>query len=471
MKKVLLLFVVAVTVATQAFAGGFLTNTNQSVSYLRMLARGASSDIDAVYYNPAGLSWMKKDGFAISLNIQSAYQNRNIYTNYNVYNYLDPQNPTTKNFEKLYHGKAKAPVLPSLFVTYKKNKWVASAAFGVYGGGGNAKFGEGLPMFDSQIHFGMANNQALGALTAGLKQAGMVGDVHDLYTISSALNGKQILYGVQLGATYQATDWLAVFAGIRFNYFQGGYDGYLYANLKQDYMDLYKMATGSTNPTLTQIVLDCEQSGFGVTPIIGASVKFDKFTFGAKYEFMCDMEIENKTNELVGPEGSAALDAYKDGVKTANDIPGFLAVAAGYEFFPYLRMSLEYHRFMDKKADMAGGKEQFLNHGTNEYLAGLEWDVCKFLTLSAGYQRTDMGMGDKFQSDVSFNCNSHTVGFGGALNVCKNVKINLAYMFTKFQDYKMGLADMYAPNVPSITGIKTYKRTSNVFGIGVDYTF
>ena len=117
MKKVLLLFVVAVTVATQAFAGGFLTNTNQSVSYLRMLARGASSDIDAVYYNPAGLSWMKKDGFAISLNIQSAYQNRNIYTNYNVYNYLDPQNPTTKNFEKLYHGKAKAPVLPSLFVT------------------------------------------------------------------------------------------------------------------------------------------------------------------------------------------------------------------------------------------------------------------------------------------------------------------------------------------------------------------
>ncbi len=37
-------------------AGGIVTNSNQSAAYVRMLARDASTSIDAVYYNPAGLT-------------------------------------------------------------------------------------------------------------------------------------------------------------------------------------------------------------------------------------------------------------------------------------------------------------------------------------------------------------------------------------------------------------------------------
>lgn len=471
------MLVVALTVATEAFAGDYLTNTNQSVAYLRMIARGASSDIDAVYFNPAGLSWMKKDGWGISLNIQSAYQNRDIVAAYNVNSYLGyngtQESIASQRFTKNYTGKAKAPVLPSLFVTYKKDRWVASLGFGVVGGGGNAKFDKGLPMFDSQVQFGMANNAALATLVGGLQAAGLpVNSAHDLYDINSQLNGKQILFGAQVGATYKATDWLSVYGGVRFNYFTGGYDGYLYANMKEAYMPIY---TGATSPVLTQIVLDCEQTGFGVTPILGASMKFDKLSIGAKYEFMANMDLENNTKELVGPEGSDALNAYADGVKTANDIPGFLSVAAGYEFFPYLRATLEYHRFMDKGAEMAGGKEKLLDHGTNEYLAGLEWDVCKLLTLSAGYQLTDMGLSDNFQSDVAFSCSSYCVGFGGALNLGKGVKLNLAYMFTNYKNYNMEFVNKHAipqvGEVTSVMGSKIYKRTNQVFGLGVDYTF
>ena len=36
-------------VSIPTFAGGLLTNTNQHVAFLRMLARGASIDIDGVY--------------------------------------------------------------------------------------------------------------------------------------------------------------------------------------------------------------------------------------------------------------------------------------------------------------------------------------------------------------------------------------------------------------------------------------
>ena len=77
MKKMfLVLSLVAAAVGAQA--GGLLHNTNQHIAFLRMMARGASHEIDAVYTNPAGIAFMDHDGWALSLNIQSAYQTRNI---------------------------------------------------------------------------------------------------------------------------------------------------------------------------------------------------------------------------------------------------------------------------------------------------------------------------------------------------------------------------------------------------------
>lgn len=469
MKKLLVLFAFAISIVGEVFAGDYLTNTNQSIAYLRMIARGATSDIDAVYYNPAGLAWAKKDGWGISLNIQSAYQERDIFAVYSVNNYFkykqtgNPQDIISDRFEKYYNGDAKAPVLPSLYLTYKKDRWVASFGFSVVGGGGNAKFKQGLPMFDSQVQAGIANDQTLNSLLPQFAALGITSP-HSLYDIDSQLNGKQILFGAQIGATYRVTDWFSVFGGLRFNYFTGGYDGYLHANVKDALKNYLPMSS------LTDIVLDCEQAGFGITPILGASFKFKKLTLGAKYEFKANMELENETKELVGPDGSDALNAYADGVKTPNDIPGFLSVAAGYEFYPYLRATVEYHRFMDKQADMAGGKENFLDHGTNEYLAGIEWDVCKLVTLSAGYQLTDYGLSDEFQSDVAFSCDSYAIGVGGALNLHKNVKVNLAYFFSKYKNYNMDFT-MLSEQAPIVQGAKVYKRKNQVFGIGVDYTF
>jgi hypothetical protein len=39
-----------------------------------MIARGASIDIDGVYSNPAGLSFLSHEGFYLSLTGQSAYK-------------------------------------------------------------------------------------------------------------------------------------------------------------------------------------------------------------------------------------------------------------------------------------------------------------------------------------------------------------------------------------------------------------
>ena len=65
--------------AIPSLAGGYLTNTNQSVAFLRNPARIGAIGIDGAYSNPAGIGFLNK-GWHLSFNVQSAYQTRDIYS-------------------------------------------------------------------------------------------------------------------------------------------------------------------------------------------------------------------------------------------------------------------------------------------------------------------------------------------------------------------------------------------------------
>ena len=78
MRKFSLISFMMLIVSTSTFAGGLLTNTNQHAAFLRMLSRGATTEIDGALSNPAGLAFLPNDGFHMSLSIQSAFQTRNI---------------------------------------------------------------------------------------------------------------------------------------------------------------------------------------------------------------------------------------------------------------------------------------------------------------------------------------------------------------------------------------------------------
>src|SRR5574344_2662502 len=79
MKKIRLfcLSVMTAVSAMNVWAGGLLTNTNQSIEFLRNPARDAAIGIDGVYSNPAGVIFLG-DGFHLSLNIQNAHQTRTV---------------------------------------------------------------------------------------------------------------------------------------------------------------------------------------------------------------------------------------------------------------------------------------------------------------------------------------------------------------------------------------------------------
>lgn len=447
MKKNLLIGAASLIVSIPTFAGDYLTNTNQNAAFLRMIARGASIDVDGVYSNPAGLAFLPEDGFHLSLTGQSAYQTREILATSPLWT-LDGN--TT---ERYYKGTASAPIIPSFHGAYKKDKWVISASFAITGGGGKASFDNGLPMFDAL---------AIGGIYTNAQLTGLVGKpvTPDMYEINSAMDGKQYIYGVQLGVSYRFNNWLSAFIGGRMNYVKSGYEGYLKAQMKEEFGGM----------ALTNLELDCDQSGWGLTPIIGLDAKLGRWNLAAKYEFQTNLNIENKTNKLEVPVGTpeAVIKPYADGEQTPSDIPAFLSVAAGYEILPTLRASVEYHFFDDKRAGMLNDRQKTLKHGTHEYLAGIEWDVIKYLTISGGFQKTNYGLSDDFQTDTSFYCSSYSLGFGARARLSDALSLDIAYFWTTYDDYTKTSANYNGTGMP---GTDVYSRTNKVFGLSLNYHF
>ena len=308
-----------------AFAGGLLHNTNQHIAFMRMMARGASHEIDGVYTNPAGLAFMDHDGWTLSLNIQSATQSRDALTTFALFPEAD--------HTRLYKGKASAPVIPSLYGAYKKDRWTFSGFFGFTGGGGKCSFDNGLPVFDASIMAGIyaqtaqlaqafASNPATAPIMADPRISSMLPLTSDKYDINSSMKGRQYIYGLQLGATYKILDWMSAYVGGRMNYFDGNYTGFVKVLPKPELasgVQQVAIAYPSLAPTLSTLVnqngemanidLNCSQTGWGVTPIIGLDLVWKGFTLAAKYEFKTNLSIENDTKTAIAEPAAFELIA------------------------------------------------------------------------------------------------------------------------------------------------------------------
>jgi hypothetical protein len=514
----LLLLILA---TSQAFAGGLLTNTNQSVHFLRNPARDASTEIDAVYTNPAGLSLLT-DGFHLSLTNQSAFQTREITSTFASFAYNGGS--VTKEFK----GEASAPVIPSFQLAYKKDRFVISAGFAISGGGGKATFNHGLASFEAPIS----------TIPDLLTKKGVSTTA---YSVDEFMEGRQFIFGFQLNGTYKINDMLSGALGMRLNIVNNAYKGHL-RNIQINpvhptlnptgatisantfFSNAATAAQGAANSltpvisagygsfTMAQLVgagvltsaqvtqlstglgqnvsslqasqvqsayntaaanytasakatadkeLDCTQTGWGVTPIIGLNYHYAGLNIGAKYEFITKLNIQNNTT--VDDTGM-----FADGVNTPSDIPAYLAVGAEYQLCKKWKVSGGYHHFFDSDAKMANDKQKFINGGVNEFLFGSEYQINDMFLVSAGAQITRTGVTDNYQSDMSFSLSSYSVGFGGAVNLSPKMRLNLAYFFTNYNKWTKASSNY---NGTSFAGTDVFYRTNKVFGIGLDYRF
>ncbi len=505
------------------FAGGLLTNTNQHPAFNRMMSREASIGIDGVYYNPAGVAFMS-DGHHLAINWQLAFQTRTIENDYALFtNNVD--NPTTP---RTFKGNAFAPVIPSFQYAYNKNRWSFQANFALTGGGGKCTFDNGLGSFEKIVA-----ETALGAcqLASGIDQVGAgVGQAMGLpipnrfftaddvfgtegkYSYNSFMNGRQYYFGLSAGAAYRVSDHFSAFAGVRGVYATCNYYGYV-RDIRVGGMPLYQVLD-ITKPESANIELSCDQSGLGFTPILAVDYKTGRWNFSAKYEFKTRMRLKNKAvnqapsignlsdnlkaayvrsgipeqaaNAILGNENieaamgqlkmqfdqklTAAIGEYADGKKIAADIPAYLTLGAGYKPIDALRINVGFHWFDDKHATSYNDRQKLLDRGTIEWNAGAEYDLCKKLTVSAGWQSTNYGLSDEYMEDRSFVVNSNSVGCGAVVHFTDRMHLNVAYFHTFYQ-HKNVAQNVQLTAEKSISYNSDYTRNNNVFALGLDLDF
>lgn len=459
MKKSLLAASI-IALAGNAFAGGYLTNTNQSIYFLRNPARDAAIGIDGVYYNPAGAAFYN-DGFHIQFNWQNAHQKRDAYASYPIpvlpsplYNYNFGNPPNTPDGGREFTGRVDVPIQPSLFALYNTGDWSFQFGFGVIGGGGNCEFEHGVGMFEALV-----GSTALTKL--GTKFGG--------YALESYVNGKSYYFGGTFTVARKLSEKLSVSLGLRGIYVTNNYSGYI-KNMQAG------MLTGNTNnpivvldqtqePALSDLELDCDQKGFGIAPIIGIDWKAaDWVNIAAKVEFKTKIRVESEAHNNAAFDALAPTNpkfaSYIDGATTPRDMPTLAAIGAQFMPTEALRLNVGYHHYFDMDTkqwtkDMVGN--------TNEIVFGAEYDISEMFEISAGLQRTMYDQTDLNISDMEFNMTSFCYGFGIGVRVSPSIKLNAAYFQTFYDDY--------TKNDPATYSVTTYSRTNRVIGLGIDISF
>ena len=533
----------AIASSSVSFAGGFLTNTNQNVAFNRMMSREASIGIDGVYYNPAGVVFLGDGhhlsiNWQLAYQDRTIKNDYSLFTN-NVNNPITPREfkgeafaPVIPSFQYAYN-KGRWSFQGNFALTGGGGKCTFDNGLGSF---------ERIVAETAMAACGLARtvDGALGSVLG--REVSMFGSDQAFgaggkYSYNSYMHGRQYYFGLSLGAAYKVSDNFSVFGGVRGIYATTNYYGYV-EDIKVGNMPLY-MVLDPTKKDAANIELSCDQNGIGFTPIIGVDFKTGKCNFSAKYEFKTRMRLKNKSVNLVPSIGNLpanlssqmtqiltaqftqaglpaeqaaakaeaaatavlanqtvqktmlglknqfdteldeAIGEYADGKKIAADIPAYLSVGVGYSPIDPLRINVGFHFFDDKNAKAYNNRQEKLDHGTLEYNAGVEYDINKKFTVSAGWQSTNYGLPEeeattskdkRFMDDKSFVTSSNSVGLGGVWHFNKKMSLTVAYFHTFYQHKKTTESVELMPG-NAINYSADYSRNNNVFAAGIDINF
>ncbi len=507
MKKRFLLIIGLVSIVTMAFGGGIVTNSNQSAAWVRSLVRDASTDADAVYYNPAGLIKMN-DGFHFSLNSQTLLQNKDVKSDYQ---FLIPS-------PKKYEGKITAPVFPGFYAAWKKNKLAISFGFNPVGGGGGAEYDKGLPSFEQNFaDLAPALSGQLAQLDLLLSQNPPAGYGFDPnfnnvtgYKADIYFKGTSVFFGYQLGVTYKINDIFGVYAGARYVTAKNTYKGHIRgvqidASPTDPPLPLYDVPAGSYKPgdylraisqaqgivgspyeaTFVQMgtyldgvtgdrEVDVEETGTGFAPILGVNVSLgEKLNIGFKYEFKTKLDLSTEIND--GKDGGGLFISDST---VHSDMPAMASLGVRYNLLPNLRASAGFHYYFDKGAnygktldatDEPVDNKEIIDQNNFEVAFGLEYDITEKLVISAGWLHTNTGVSEDYQSDMSFILSSNSFGGGFGFRFNEKLMVNLGAAYTKYMEGEKTYSHtMYGVQLPPIETTDTYYKDNIFFGIGLD---
>jgi len=468
------------------WAGGIVTNTNQSASYARMLVRDASTNLDAVYFNPAGLTKLS-DGLFISINNQSIFQDRTIK---NDYKYLNAGS---------FDGKASAPLFPGIYAAYRIGDFAFSAGFNPVGGGGSAEYSKGLPSFEMPV----------ADLVPGFGGPQNASYMSDIY-----FKGTSVYYGIQGGVSYKINDMISLFGGVRYIMAKNNYTGHMknimlktnqppydgpasvffqgaaakYKAAKEQFAKAgltdsaakYGMLEAQMNVKATLLSdqdVEVEQTGSGITPIFGANITLleNNLNIGLKYELNTGLKLKNKTTKdvytgySVDKQGTVSyITKFPDGKETNADIPALLTIGASYKLMKGLSVAAGFHYYFDKNANWDGMQDS-LDGNSLEFGVGLEYLLTDQITVSCGYLGFRTGAGQKYQTDMGYSQNTKGVALGGKYKLMDQLDVNLGFLYTVYTDVTKDNMHTIGGTTTMLPANYTFMKKNMLFGLGFDW--
>ena len=202
MKKTVSVVLLFILTTGLVLGGNLVHNTNHSADFIRTMNRNASTGLDAVYFNPAGLTSLE-DGKYFYFGNQTIWQDRDVKSSFALF-----------SEEKTYLGSTFAPLFPNVYYVDKRGDFALSLGFMPIGGGGSANFEEGLPSFEYDV----------AAIPAGLSLSGI--PTTD-YSLDMAFEGSSIYLGFQANVSYKLNDLVSFSVGGRYIQANNTYVGHL----------------------------------------------------------------------------------------------------------------------------------------------------------------------------------------------------------------------------------------------------
>jgi long-chain fatty acid transport protein len=443
MKSIILLTALCVLIVQSVVAGGILTNANQSAQYVRMLSRNASTQLDAVYFNPAGLMKLE-NGFHFGIHNQTLFQTRTITTEAPINN-------------REFSGEVSIPVFPTAFAVYKKDKVAFSFGFGPNSGGGTATYDKGLPSFEKQI-------AVLPGMISGM------GVPTTAYDVDMFFDASSVFWGLQLGMSYEINETFSVYGGARYLPSINKYEGYIkdiMINPQHPQLnptggmmlatDFFSVAAPTSLALVQDKEVDVKQTGTGFTPILGLSISpSDVFNIGVKYEFKTSLVLTNETK-------ADGTGMFPDGQKTRSDLPAILAVGVDYKLTDKFLASVSFNNYFDKAVDWGNniyGFERVIDNNYWELSLGLQYDISEKFAISVGGMQSTTGVSEQYQSDFSYSNSSNTVACGFQWKATKSLTLDAGMLYTAYKDEDKSFG----------TYSETYDKENVGFAIGVAYS-
>ena len=510
-------FIVIVVITCNLFAGGLVTNTNQSAMFTRLQNRNASTGIDAVYFNPAGVTKLG-NGFFVSINNQTVSQTKTVVTDY----------PSLNGKPREYVGDVSAPIYPGIYAAYNAGNFSFSAGFNPIGGGGGAKYKTGLPSFEMPIS----------AIPPTLTSSGIP---TSKYSADIFFEGTSVYFGYQFNVAYKLNEQISVGAGLRvvsakntykgsiqniqinpnqpafgadFNgsnmvfakdFFNAGNNVYSQfsdgltalglpaatpltslpaqtqgqisallgltpevlaaMNVGQAIGGLNSVAqTMANNAAATQdTYADVEETGTGYAPILSVNYSpSDKFNFSLKYEFKTNLELKTTVFDNKG------AGIFVSGEKVIADMPAMLAIGAEIKPIEKLSVAVTFNTYFDKNVNYSGRDKsgaETIKRNYIEYGLGVEYSFTDKLRASAGWLGTNTGILPAYQTDQRFSSNSNSFGLGAGYRISPLIDINIGGQYTINAKYDK----IYYTAMSGYT--ETYSKETLIFAIGLDFYF